>query len=80
MKATTMSDRPFNPARFNDQLDEARYAKLWGPGARLKRKRKKLVEWLRKKANGQQAAMQLADKLQGCKPHALLHREHRKRS
>ena len=36
MKTTTLSDRPFNPARFNDQIDEALYAGAWGPGARLK--------------------------------------------
>jgi hypothetical protein len=65
-----MSDRPFNPARFTDQIDEAQYARAWGPGARLKRERKKLVTRLRKKANGKQAAIQLADKLAGCQPHA----------
>jgi hypothetical protein len=27
----------FNPARFNDQIDEALYAMAWGPGARLRR-------------------------------------------
>jgi hypothetical protein len=36
----------------------------------LKRERKKLVTRLRKKANGKQAAIQLADKLEGCKPQA----------
>ena len=35
-----MGDRPFNPARFNDQIDEALYARAWGPGARLKNERK----------------------------------------
>jgi hypothetical protein len=61
---------PFNPARFNDQIDEALYARSWGPGARLKRERQELVNRLRKKANGKQAAIQLADKLEGCKPQA----------
>jgi hypothetical protein len=58
----------FNPARFNDQIDEALYARNWGPGARLKRERKDLIKWLRKKANGKQAATQLADKLESCEP------------
>jgi hypothetical protein len=58
----------FNPARFNDQIDEALYARAWGLGARLKRERKDLIDWLRKKANGRQAAIQLADKLESCKP------------
>ncbi len=60
----------FNPARFNDQIDEALYARAWGPGARLKRERKAAIERLRKKANGKQAVIELADKLEGCKPHA----------
>jgi hypothetical protein len=42
----------FNPSRFADQIDEALYARAWGPGARLKRERKDLVTRLRKKANG----------------------------
>ena len=68
MKATTVSDRPFNPARFNDQIDEALYAKLWGPGARLKSERKDLIDWLRKKAKDDKPSLALADKLEGCKP------------
>jgi hypothetical protein len=60
----------FNPARFTDQLDEALYARAWGPGARLKRERKDLVTRLRKKANGKQAASELAEKLDRCKPQA----------
>ncbi len=60
----------FNPARFNDQIEEALYARAWGPGARLKRERKAAIDWLRKKANGKQAVIELADKLEGCKPHA----------
>ena len=60
----------FNPARFDDQIDEARYVRAWGPGARLKRERKAAIERLRKKANGKQAAIELADKLEGCKPRA----------
>jgi hypothetical protein len=58
----------FNPARFNDQIDEVLYATAWVPGVRLKRERKDLIDWLRKKANGEQAAIQLADKLEACKP------------
>jgi hypothetical protein len=68
MKTTTMSDRRFNPSRFVDLIREDRYARPWGPGARLKRERKELVNRLRKKANGKQAAIRLADKLEGCKP------------
>jgi hypothetical protein len=62
------SSTPFNPARFNDQIDETRYARTWVPGVSLKRERKDLVDWLRKKANGDPAAIQLADKLEACKP------------
>jgi hypothetical protein len=58
----------FNPARFTDLVDEALYARDWGPGLGLKRERKDLIDWLRKKANGKQAAIELADKLEGCKP------------
>jgi hypothetical protein len=36
----------------------------------LKRERKDLVTRLRKKVNGKQAAIELADKLDGCKPNA----------
>ncbi len=60
----------FNPARFTDLVVEDCYARAWGPGARLKRERKDLVTRLRKKANGKQAAIELVDKLEGCKPHA----------
>ena len=63
-----MSDRPFNPARFNDQIDEALYAKLWGSGTRLKNERKDLIDWLRKKAKDDQPSFALADKLEACKP------------
>jgi hypothetical protein len=52
----------FNPARLSDQLDEALYAAGWGAGTRLKRERTDLINWLRKKANGQQAAIQLASR------------------
>ncbi len=64
-----MSDRRFNPARFNDQIDEALYAKGWGPGARLRRERKAIIEWLRKKHKDDKPSLALADKLEGCKPH-----------
>ena len=60
----------FNPARFTDLVVEDCYARPWGPGARLKRERKDLVTRLRKKANSKQAAIELAEKLEGCKPHA----------
>ena len=59
---------PFNPARFNDQIDEALYARNWGPGARLKNERKELVNRLRKKAKNDPASLALADKLESCKP------------
>jgi hypothetical protein len=58
----------FNPSRFADQIDEALYARAWGPGARLKRERKDLVTRLRKKANGNEASLALADKLGSCQP------------
>ncbi len=60
----------FNPARFTDLVVEDCYARAWGPGARLKRERKAAIDWLRKKTNGKQAVIELADKLEGCKPHA----------
>jgi hypothetical protein len=60
----------FNPARFNDQIDEALYATAWGLGARLKRERKDLIDWLRKKAKDDKLSLALADKLDRCKPHA----------
>ncbi len=60
----------FNPARFTDLVVEDCYARAWGPGARLKGERKAAIERLRKKANGKQAVIELADKLEGCKPHA----------
>jgi hypothetical protein len=58
----------FNPARFNDLIDEGRFARLWGgPGAQLKRERKDRIEWLRKKYKNDPASLALADKLEGCK-------------
>jgi hypothetical protein len=69
MKATSMSDRAFNPARFNDQIDEALYARTWVPGAGLKRERKDLVDWLRKQKD-HKPSLALAEKLENCKPNA----------
>jgi hypothetical protein len=63
-----MSDRPLNPARFIDQLDEALYATGWGPGARLRRERKDLVNRLRKKHKDDKLSLALADKLEACSP------------
>jgi hypothetical protein len=59
----------FNPARLNDQIQESLYAPTpgWGAGPRLKRERKQLIEWLRKKYKDNQACRTLADKLEGCK-------------
>jgi hypothetical protein len=57
----------FNPARFNDQLDETWYAGNWGPGLGLKHERKERVEELRKKKDDK-PSLALADKLESCKP------------
>ena len=35
----------------------------------MKRERKHRVDWLRKKGNGNEATLALADKLEGGKPH-----------
>lgn len=59
--------KPFNPAKFADMLDKGNYAT--GPkGDKLKSEREKLVVWLRKKGKGKQACIDLADKLDRCKP------------
>jgi len=59
--------KPFNPAKFADMLDKGNYAT--GPkGDKLKSKREKLVVWLRKKGKGNQACIDLADKLDQCRP------------
>jgi hypothetical protein len=57
----------FNPARFNDQIDEGLYATAWVPGVRLKRERKDLIDWLRRKKDDK-PSLTLADKLEACKP------------
>jgi hypothetical protein len=62
----------FNPARFNDQINEALYAPTpgWGPGPKLKRERHALIEWLNKKYKDDQPSLALANKLESCKPQA----------
>jgi hypothetical protein len=63
-----MSDRPFNPARFNDQIHDALYGRGWGLGARLKRERKDLIDWLLKKYKDDPPSLALAEKLEACTP------------
>jgi hypothetical protein len=60
----------FNPARLTDQIQDSLYASVpgWGPGPRLKRDRKKLIEWLYKKCGDDERSFALADKLETCKP------------
>jgi hypothetical protein len=65
-------ETPFNPARFNDRIAEPLYAPTpgWGPGLKLNRERKDLIEWLYKKYKDHQPSVALANKLEGCKPDA----------
>ena len=59
--------KPFNPSRFADMLDESHYAT--GPKREeLKRERAALVKWLRKKGKGSQDCLNLADKIEPCRP------------
>ena len=58
---------PFNPSSFSDALTEKYYAKNIAKRKKLKRKRQKLVNWLRKKAKSSQRAQGLADKLETCR-------------
>jgi hypothetical protein len=60
----------FNPARFIDAITEDFYATAWQNGNELKRERKDLIDWLRKKHNDNHPCQALADKLEGCKPNA----------
>jgi hypothetical protein len=57
----------FNPSRVADMLDKGMYAK--GPkGEELKSEREDLVAWLRKKGKKSQKCLDLADKLDQCRP------------
>jgi hypothetical protein len=60
----------FNPARFIDVITEDFYATAWQNGNELKRERKDLINWLRKKYKDHHPCQALADKLEGCKPNA----------
>ena len=63
------TQRPaFNPGRFSDALTEKYYAKQSGRRKKLRRKREKLVSWLRKKAKDNEPAQELADKVETCRP------------
>jgi hypothetical protein len=57
----------FNPGRFSSALTEQYYPKGFGAGG-LGVEQMKLVEWLRKKHGTDEAAIDLADRLDGCKP------------
>src|ERR1700730_3143629 len=59
----------FNPARFTDIIKEDDY-RVWTSGVALRKERKDLIDWLRKKYNDNQACQALADKLEGCRPNA----------
>lgn len=58
---------PSNPSSFSDALTEKYYAQKSGRRKKLRRKREKLVNWLRKKAKGNPHAQELADKLERCR-------------
>jgi hypothetical protein len=60
--------KPFNPSRVIDMLDESLYAS-GSKGEELAQKRVKLVAWLRIKGKNSQACLNLADRLQACRPH-----------
>jgi hypothetical protein len=57
----------FNPGKFSSGLTEDRYPEGFPKGVALNMKKTKVVEWLRKKHNTDEAAMDLADRLEGCK-------------
>jgi hypothetical protein len=57
----------FNPGRFSSALTEQYYPKGFGAGG-LGVRQIVLVEWLRKKHGTDEASMDLADRLDGCKP------------
>jgi hypothetical protein len=57
----------FNPGRFSSALTENYYPKGLGLGVRLGVQQIDLVEWLRKKYKTDEAAMNLAGRLDGCK-------------
>ena len=59
--------KPFNPAKFADMLDKGNYAT--GPkGDKLQSEREGLVARLRKKWKNSQVCLDLADKLDQCRP------------
>jgi hypothetical protein len=59
--------KPFNPSSFSHALTEKYYAQKPARRKKLRRKREKLVNWLRKKAKSSQQAQILADKLERCR-------------
>ena len=58
---------PSNPSKFADMLDKGMYA-TGSKGEELKSEREDLVAWLRKKGKRSQACLDLADKLDPCRP------------
>jgi hypothetical protein len=58
---------PINTASFADALTEKLYAQKSAKRRSLKRKREKLIDWLRKKAKANQRAQALVDKLEECR-------------
>jgi hypothetical protein len=61
-----LTPKSFNPARFVDIITEDNY-RVWTGGVALRKERKDLIDWLRKKYKDNQACLALADKLEGCK-------------
>jgi hypothetical protein len=59
---------PFNPGRFTDALDESFHRRGWGSGRAQKRKRHKVIGWLRRKWTEDDECMALAERLEKCKP------------
>ena len=67
--APATATQAFNPARFTDALDETLYSG-WAPWKEEKRARIDVVLWLRKKFKQDKPALNLADKLDRCRPRA----------
>jgi hypothetical protein len=57
-----------NPSSFSDALTEKYYGQKPSKRKKLERKRQRLVNWLRKKAKGNERAQELADKVETCRP------------
>jgi hypothetical protein len=59
----------FNPARFTDIIREDDY-RVWTSGVALRKERRDIIDWLRKKFKDDNRSLALADKLESCKKKA----------